>query len=123
MNNVLIVGRLTSTPTLNYTETNTKYTDITLAITRAYKNTETNCYDTDFIPIRIYHEMANSVIEYTRKGDLIGIKGRLETYTTTDDTQTQTQTQTTKQVIVIADRVTFLSANTQNTNNIGEGEI
>ena len=119
MNNVLIVGRLTTTPTLNYTDTNTKYTDITLAITRAYKNTETNCYDTDFIPVRIYHEMANTLIEYTRKGDLIGIKGRLETYTTTDDTQTQT----TKHMIVVADRVTFLSANTQNTNNIGEGEI
>ena len=123
MNNVLIVGRLTTTPTLNYTETNTKYTDITLAIIRAYKNIKTNCYDTDFIPVRIYHEMANTLIEYTRKGDLIGIKGRLETYTTTTTDDTQTQTQTTKHMIVVADKVTFLSANTENTNNMDEGEI
>ena len=117
MNNVSIVGRLTTTPTLNYTETNTKYTDITIAVTRAYKNNE-GWYDTDFIPVRIYHDMAHTLTSYARKGDLIGIKGRLETRIITDDDYNKT-----KETIVVADKVTFLSANTQNTNNMEEGEI
>lgn len=109
MNNTMLVGRLTTTPQLEYTETNQKYTKITLAITRPYKNTE-GAYDTDFIPVFIYNEMANSVVEYTERGDLIGVKGRLETRITTDDDYNKT-----KEMIVVADRITFLSASHNNT--------
>ena len=136
MNNTMLVGRLTTTPQLEYTQTNQKYTKITLAITRPYKNTE-GAYDTDFIPVCVYNEMANSLVEYTRRGDLIGVKGRLESRIITDDDYNKT-----KEMIVVADKVTFLSSshnttdqytqddtnnmltpNTQNDTNLNEGEI
>ena len=127
MNNTMLVGRLTTTPTLEHTETNQKYTKITLAITRPYKNANGE-YETDFIPVCIYNEMANSLVEYTRAGDLIGVKGRLENVYNND----------TSKLIVVADKVTFLSSshnnttedNTPQTNettnqqtNLNEGEI
>lgn len=125
MNNIMLVGRLTTTPTLEHTETNQKYTKITLAVTRPYKNVD-GIYETDFIPVMVYNEMAHSLTEYTRAGDLIGVKGRLETRITND-----TDYNKTKEMIVVADRITFLSSNPQTntstdtpqTNPLNEGEI
>ncbi len=125
MNNIMLVGRLTTTPQLEHTETNQKYARITLAITRPYKNVDGE-YETDFIPVMVYNEIAHSLVEYTRRGDLIGVKGRLE--------NVYNDTQNTK-LIVVADKVTFLSANTNpnpqtntstdtpQTNPLNEGEI
>ena len=120
MNQTILVGRLTTTPTIDYTEINNKYTKFTLAITRNYKNIDGE-YETDFIPVLVFNQMAENVTEYTRRGDLIGVKGRLETRD--------------NELVVIADRITFLSSsqiqnnvttdiiNNNNTNNLGEGEI
>ena len=113
LNQIILVGRLTDTQTTNQTTT------ITLAVSRSYKNTNGE-YETDFIPVEIPHTIAQSTLDYLHKGDVIGVKGRIQT----------TDTQAIK---IIADRITFLSSNpnpnptteTPNTNPnpLNEGEI
>ncbi len=121
MNNTMLVGRLVDTPLIDYTENNKKYTHFKLAITRPYKNIE-GVYETDFIPVIVYDSMAENITTYCKKGDLIGVKGRLES-------RYNKNTQNTD-IIVVPDRITFLSSNhtqpeQQNiqTNSLEEGEI
>ena len=104
MNQTLLVGRLTTTPEIHTTDTNMKYTTLTLAVTRQYKNIEGE-YETDFIPIKLYNNIATQAIEYTRKGDLIGVRGRLQNNNYEKDGVTQYTME------VIAEKVSFLSSN------------
>lgn len=99
MNNIFIVGRLTREPNVVETETGKKVTKITLAVSRSYKNVD-GIYETDFIPVILWQDLGNNVVEYCRKGDLLGIKGRL-------------QNNDAGNVEVVADKVTFLSSNSR----------
>lgn len=92
LNQTVLVGRLVSDPQIN--ETNEKKEVIvTLAVQRFYKNTD-GIYETDFIPCSLYGLNGENAVEYCHKGDLVGIKGRLESEN--------------KKIKLIAERVTFL---------------
>ena len=103
LNNTVWVGRLVSNPELYEAENGKKACKITLAVPRPYKNADGE-YDTDFVNCRLWAGVAQNTAEYCRKGDLIGIKGRIETYNyeTEDGKKYRTE--------VVADRVTFLSS-------------
>ncbi len=104
MNYICLVGRLVANPTLEETETEQKYSKITIAVPRQYKNME-GIYETDFIDIALYNNTAERTVEYCQKGDLVGIKGRLETnYYENENGEKK------KSMIVIADKLTFLSS-------------
>lgn len=93
LNQLTLVGRLVSDLEINETKNKTKECNITLAVPRTYKN------ETDFISVRLYNEIATKVVEYCKKGDLIGIKGRV-----------QTRQEDNKNIIeIIAERVSFLA--------------
>ncbi len=104
LNQTVLVGRLTSDPELHELEGGNKVASITLAVPRSYKNTDGE-YDTDFIPCVLWKGVAESAAEYCHKGDLIGIRGRIESrkYKTEDD-KTREKTE------VIAEKLTFLSS-------------
>lgn len=117
LNQIILVGRILQLPQDNM---------ITLAVSRSYKNTNGE-YETDFIPIEIPHTLISSTMEYLYKGDIVGIKGRIQS--TTDHNETP-------QIKIVAERVTFLSSHstqeniqpqpqtqTQTTNSLNEGEI
>lgn len=107
LNNVVLVGRLTKDPEVINTEKGNKRTVITLAVSRAYKNYDGQ-YDTDFINIILWNGIAENTCEYCKKGDVIGIKGRIESRTYQD------QEDNTKYITeIIAEKVTFLSSNNQ----------
>lgn len=95
LNNLVLVGRLVSDPEINETEKG-KVTDITLAVPRSYKNEEGE-YETDFIPVKLFGQIASTTVEYCRKGDLIGVKGRLVRLNDKD-------------LKVVAEKITFLSS-------------
>lgn len=95
LNNIVMVGRLVSDPEINETE-NGKVADITLAVPRSYKNEE-GIYDTDFIPVRLLGGVGERTTEYCRKGDLIGIKGRVARLSGED-------------LKLVAEKITFLSS-------------
>lgn len=110
MNNTMIVGRLTSDPQTTLDEKTCKrYSKITVAVTRSYKNSE-GIYETDFIPVALWGGIAENTAEYCRKGDLIGIKGRLEMYGEYNEDNGYDQ----RKLMIVADKVTFLSSTNRN---------
>ena len=84
LNQVVVVGRINSMG-------NAK---LVIAIPRTYKN-ENGEYDTDYIEARLSSAIENNVSTYCEVGDLVGIKGRLESDA--------------NRMFVIAEKVTFLS--------------
>lgn len=104
LNQVVLVGRLTSNPEAIVTENGHKRSTVTVAVPRSYKNSE-GLYDTDFIRCVLWNGIASNTCEYCKKGDVVGIKGRLQTSTyETDDEKKYL-------VEVIAEKVTFLTSN------------
>lgn len=104
LNQTVLVGRLVRDPELKETETGSKMTHITLAVPRSYKNVDGE-YDTDFISCVLWKGIAENAVEYCHKGDLIGIKGRLQSRSVeTEDSRKQITE-------LIAEKVTYLSSN------------
>lgn len=95
LNQIVLVGRLVSDPQINETENERKVTTITLAVPRSYKNMNGE-YDTDFIPCILWNGIATNTCEYCKKGDIVGVKGRIQT--------------TENKIEIIAEKVTFLSS-------------
>ena len=104
LNQTVIVGRLVKDPELRETESGKKVTNITLAVPRSYKNVNGE-YDTDFISCVLWQGVAENTVAYIKKGDLLGIKGRIQTR----DVELEDETHK-KYVEVIAEKVTFLSS-------------
>ena len=103
LNQVVIVGRLVRDPELKETESGKKVTHITLAVPRSYKNVDGE-YDADFVDCTLWIGAAENTAEYCHKGDLLGIKGRLQTSKYEKDGETKYKTD------VIAEKVTFLTS-------------
>ncbi len=103
LNQVVIAGRLTADPEIVTTENNKKRTYMTIAVPRGYKNME-GTYDTDFIKCVLWNAIAESTCEYCKKGDIVGIKGRLQTSSYEKDGE-KVYT-----MDVIAEKVSFLSS-------------
>ncbi|MBQ2873363.1 MAG: single-stranded DNA-binding protein [Bacilli bacterium] len=109
LNQVILVGRLVRTPELILTESGKKKSLITLAVSRSYKN-QNGEYDTDFLDCTLWTGVAESTSEYCKTGDVIGVKGRLQTRLLESEEGIKY-----KKVEVIADRVTFLSSSKSET--------
>ena len=77
INNVVIVGRLCADPTLTTIDEGISVCNLTLAVTRPFKDMTTGEYGTDFISVSLWYGISKIAHTYTSKGDTIGIKGRL----------------------------------------------
>lgn len=77
LNQLILVGRLARVPQLKETEHKKKYSRITLAVPRSFKNMDGN-YDTDFIDCTLWDHIAKNTVEYCKCGDVIGVRGRLQ---------------------------------------------
>lgn len=78
MNKACITGRLTKDIDLRYTQNNVAVASFTLAVQRKFKN-QNGDYESDFINCIAYKKTAELMNEYVKKGDLIGIEGRIQT--------------------------------------------
>lgn len=78
INNVVLVGRLTRDVDLRYTSNGTAYASFTLAVERNFKN-QSGEKETDFINCVMWRKPAENLANYTKKGSLIGIEGRIQT--------------------------------------------
>lgn len=105
VNNVILVGRLTANPEIIEIEGSKKVTTVILAVNRNFKNAD-GLYDTDFIRCILWNSIASTTTEYCHIGDVIGVKGRLQTSKYEDENK-----KTHYVMDVIAERVTFLSTN------------
>lgn len=105
VNNVILVGRLTANPEIVEIEGSKKVTTVILAVNRNFKNSD-GLYDTDFIRCILWNSVASTTTEYCHIGDVIGVKGRLQTSKYEDENKKVHYV-----TDVIAERVTFLSTN------------
>ncbi len=104
MNQFFGVGRLVAQPEVKESENGKKYTNFTIAVQRSYKNAD-GVYETDFLDVVSFGPMAETTCEYCQKGDMVGVKGRVETSSyENEDGEKRKSTQ------IIADRITFLSS-------------
>ena len=103
LNQVVLVGRLVSDPELYQTETGKKIARMVLAVPRSYKNSEGE-YETDYISCKLWQVIAQNTVEYCKKGDLVGIRGRIETYSYDTEEGRKYLTE------VVAEKVTFLTS-------------
>ena len=78
LNQVVLVGRLVKTPELRVTDNGKKTSTITLAVPRNYKNINGE-YDTDFLDCTLWTNIAENTSEYCQTGDMVGVKGRIQT--------------------------------------------
>jgi single-strand binding protein len=78
INQVTLVGRLTRDPELKFTTEGVPVSQITLAVSRNYRNNEGGV-DTDFVQCTLWRRMAENTVQYCRKGSVVGIVGRIQT--------------------------------------------
>ena len=78
INNTVLVGRLTKTVELRYTQSNVAVATFTLAVNRTFKN-ENGEREADFINCVMWRQQAENLANWAKKGALIGITGRIQT--------------------------------------------
>ena len=94
LNQIILVGRLAKDIKVERLDDNSKVATMTLAVPRSWKNEE-GIYETDFIPIEIFGVVAENTSNYCHKGDVIGVKGRIENN---------------NGVVIKGEKITFLSS-------------
>jgi single-strand DNA-binding protein len=99
----MLVGRLANDIEKKTLDNGKKVLKISLAVNRSYKNPD-GIYETDFIDCILWDELANNLSEYCKKGDVIGIRGRLQVSSYEKDDVKR------KVVEVVAEKITFLSS-------------
>ena len=102
LNQVMIVGRLTKISEIKEGEKKTVI--VTVAVPRCFKNTDGE-YETDFVELVLEGNLATNTVEYCKKGDIIGVKGRIES------SEIESKDGSKKyEMKNIAEKVTFLSS-------------
>lgn len=83
INIVALVGRLTRDPEIRYTANGIPVASFNLAVNRTFKN-ENGEREADFINCLIWRKAAENFSNFTHKGSLVGISGRIQTRTYTN---------------------------------------
>lgn len=99
LNQAVLVGRIVKDPEIKDVDNDKKVCQITVAVNRPFKNAE-GVYETDFIPCTLWNGIAENSAEYLKKGDMVGIKGRISIEKDKNDIN---------RISIVAERVTFLS--------------
>ena len=94
LNQMILVGRLIDDP-----KTEENKTIVTVSVPASAKD-ETGQYPVDTIEIELFGSIAKNTAEYCKKGDVIGVKGRIQKR---DD----------EPMKIVAEKVTFLTASSK----------
>jgi single-strand DNA-binding protein len=106
LNNVILIGRLTRDPELNYTQNGTAVGKFTLAVQRKFNKDEA-----DFIDIVVWRGLAENCANYLAKGRLVAVEGRIQTRT-----YETKEGQKRKAFEVVADDVRFIGSGGKDNN-------
>lgn len=102
LNQLVLVGRLVKEVELKKEE-DKNIAIMTLAVPRSFKN-ENGEYETDFFDCIIMNLIAENTANYCKKGDVVGVKGRLQSRTIENEDETKTN-----KIEIVAEKITFLS--------------
>ncbi|MDN4853693.1 single-stranded DNA-binding protein [Pediococcus pentosaceus] len=78
INRTVLVGRLTNDPELKYTGSGVAVATFTVAVNRQFTNSQGE-READFIRCQMWRKAAENFCNFTHKGSLIGIDGRIQT--------------------------------------------
>lgn len=111
INRAVLTGRLTKDPDLKYTSSSTAVVSFTLAVSRKFTNQQGE-READFINCTAWRKTAETLANYTHKGSLIGIDGRIQTRSY--DNQQGKKVFVTE---IVADSFSFLESKKDQSNN------
>ena len=94
-NMFMLVGRINNDIKIEKNENGVSTMILEVNVSRSYKNEE-GIYESDNIEVKLWNGIANNTQEYCHKGDLVGIKGRIQ--------------QTGNKMELIAEKLSFLSS-------------
>lgn len=94
LNQMILVGRLIDNPKIEENKT-----IVTLSVPASVKD-ENGEYPVDTIEVELFDNIAKNTAEYCKKGDVIGVKGRIQKR---DD----------EPMKIVAEKVTFLTASSK----------
>lgn len=80
INRTVLVGRLTKDPEIRYTQSRTAVANFTMAVNRQFTNANGE-READFISCIVWRKAAENFCNFTHKGSLVGIDGRIQTST------------------------------------------
>lgn len=78
INRTTLIGRLTKDAELRYSQSGNAVANFTLAVNRAFTNQQGE-READFINCVIWRKSAENFANFTHKGSLVGIDGRIQT--------------------------------------------
>lgn len=78
INRTVLVGRLTRDPDLRYTNSGAAVATFTVAVNRQFTNAQGE-READFINCVIWRKAAENFSNFTHKGSLVGVDGRIQT--------------------------------------------
>ena len=110
MNKVILVGRITKDPELKTVQSGSAVVNFTVAINRptTSNNGDQNQSNADYINCVIWNKQAENLAKYVKKGQLIGVEGRIQTRTYDANGTTRYIT------AVLCDNVQFLDTKKDN---------
>lgn len=104
LNRVILIGRTTADPDVQYTQSGIARARFRLAVDRGYR-TQQGERQTDFINVVCWRRQAEVIGEYLKKGRLVAVEGRLQVRNyKTPDGENRTMYE------VVADSVRFLES-------------
>ena len=77
MNKVIIIGRNTKDIELRQTPSGVSAIEFSIAVKRTFKNANGE-YESDFFDCVAFSKLAETISRYVKKGDQVGIEGRLQ---------------------------------------------
>lgn len=95
LNQVILVGRVKKEIVIKKLDNDKQVATIELIVQRPFKN-EDGVYEADYIECTLYNMVAENTAEYCHKGDIVCIRGRIQTFL--------------DKPMVVAEKVTLLSS-------------
>lgn len=104
MNKVILVGRITKDPEVKMLNSESAVCNFTLACNRSFTK-ENGEREADFINCVVWRKQAENLGRYVKKGQLIGVEGRIQTRSFEQEGQKKYVTE------VYCEQITFLESN------------
>ena len=112
INRVVLVGRLTHDPELRKTSSGASVTNFSIAVNNRFARDQEN--STSFFRVSCWNQTADFVAQYARKGNLVGVDGRIEQRSYVNNAGQKVST-----VDIIADSVQLLESKSESSEGTG----
>lgn len=108
MNKVFLIGNLTRDPEMRSTQSGVAVCNFSIAVNRRFRNPQTGQWETDFVNVVVWRQLAELCGKYLAKGHKVAVTGSIQTRTyKVKDGSKRTAWD------IVADEVEFLTTHNQ----------